>query len=48
MNIIMKNIIINSIVEVESFLQGNKGVDFEITSRKEKYEFISELLVHLK
>lgn len=48
MNIIMKNICVNSIEEVKKFLQGNKGVEFAIVSRKDKYEFIGDTLLRIK
>ena len=48
MNIIMKNICIESIEEVEKFLQGNQKVLFVIKKRKDKYEFIRKTLVRFK
>lgn len=47
MNIIMKNVRIASIEEVEKFLQGNESASFEISSRKDKYAFVSDTLTHL-
>ena len=47
MNIIMKNIRISSIEEAGKFLQGNEGVNFKISSRKDKYNFVSDVCVSL-
>jgi transposase InsO family protein len=39
---------ITSIGDVENFLQGIEKVDFSVSSRKEKYQFISDTLVKLR
>lgn len=41
----MRNLCIQSISEVESFLQGNSGVGFTVESSKDKYKFISTALI---
>lgn len=48
MKIIMKNTHINSIKEVEEFLQGNHKISFLISSRKEKYKLINNVLFKFK
>lgn len=48
MNIIMKNLCIQSIREMESFLQGSRKVDFSIKHQKDKYEFINGTLTKLR
>jgi len=47
MNIIMKNVTFEDIVEVRAFLTGNEKREFEIVSRKDKYAFIQSTLVAL-
>ena len=41
MNIIMKNIEIQSVEEMEEFLHANQKAEFVIETRKGKYDFIS-------
>ena len=48
MNIIMKNLCIQSIVGVERFLQGNQRASFVVETTKDKYTFISNTLVTFK
>ena len=48
MNIIMKNITVESIDEIKDFLQGVGGREFAIKTREERYEIISEVCVKLK
>ena len=48
MNIIMKNLILQSITEVEQFLAGNQNVAFELNSRQERYELVRDHLVRLR
>lgn len=47
MNIIMKNVVLQNINEVEKFLSGNQGADFELHSRQDRYELIRDSLVRL-
>ena len=44
----MKNTHISSIKEVEEFLQGNHKISFSITSKKERYELINNILFKFK
>jgi len=48
MNIIMKNTHISSIKEIEEFLQGNHKISFSIPLKKERYEFINNMLFKFK
>lgn len=48
MNIIMKNIEIQSIEEMENFLSVNQKVDFLIETRKDKYNYISKILIQFR
>jgi transposase InsO family protein len=43
----MKNVAFANMEEVRDFLAGNKEREFEISSRKDKYEFIADTLVSL-
>jgi len=45
MNIIMKDIQMQSVEEMESFLQGNQNASFLVETRKDKYDFIGQTLV---
>lgn len=47
MNIIMKNVTFADIREVQDFLAGNREREFEILSRKDKYECVGDTLTHL-
>jgi hypothetical protein len=48
MKIIMKNTHISSIKEVEEFLQGNHKISFSISSKKERYELINNILLKFR
>lgn len=48
MTIIMKNIEIKTVEEIRKFLEGNERVDFEMSSREDKYTFISNTLLCVK
>lgn len=48
MNIIMKNLVLQSIIEVEQFLAGNQNVAFELRSRQERYDLVRDSLVRLR
>lgn len=48
MNIIMNTTCIVSIEDIEKFLQATDKMEFEINSKKEKYNFINKTLVKLK
>lgn len=48
MNIIMKNMQIRTVEEMGKFLKGSEQVDFEITTREDKYAFIGDTLVSTK
>ena len=48
MNIIMKNIEIQSVEEMEEFLHANQKAEFLIETRKDKYDFISRTLVKFR
>lgn len=47
MNIIMKNVTFANREEVHNFLAGNKEREFDILSRRAKYEFVADTLAHL-
>ena len=44
----MKNTHISSIKEIEEFLQGNHKISFSIPAKKERYEFINNILLKFK
>lgn len=44
----MTNVHIESIEEVEKFLRGNESRRFKLSSREDKYIFVSDTLVHLQ
>lgn len=44
----MKHLLIGSISQIDKFLKDNKGMELEIMSVKEKYEFIKIVLVKIK
>lgn len=48
MTIKIKEMRINSIVEMEEFLNGSRKIDLEISSPEDKYKFISETLVVIR
>ena len=47
MNIIMKNVTFADMHEVQTFLAGNKEREFEMISRKDKYDCVASTLTHL-
>ena len=48
MNIIMQKLDLKSIEEVEVFLAGNQRVNFRLSSRKDRYDFMRAVLVQYK
>ena len=44
MNINMNNLPTDSICQMEEFLKSNDFIEMEITSKKDRYEFIKEVL----
>lgn len=48
MRIIMKHLPIGSISQIDKFLKDNKGMELEIMSAKEKYEFMKIVLLKIR
>jgi len=48
MNIVMNTDCIASIEDIEKFLQGTRKVDFFLDSRKDRYLFLSDVLIKVK